>query len=66
MERIKLVSEKLKKTERIISGLLKISTVFECPDKFYGQEDSVGGWIKQIKKQKNLIFISVSDGTCSK
>lgn len=25
----------------------------------------MGGWIKNIKKQKNLIFISLSDGSCN-
>lgn len=65
MERIKLVAEKLNKTERILSGILKISSVFLNPQKYYGQEDCVGGWIKQIKKQKNLIFISITDGSCN-
>ena len=35
------------------------------PDQYYGQLDQVGGWIKNIKKQKNLIFISLSDGSCN-
>ena len=66
MERIKLVAEKLQKTERILSGILKISSVFLSPEKYYGTTDVVSGWIKQIKKQKNLIFISLSDGSCGK
>ncbi len=36
------------------------------PDQYYGKLDYVGGWIKNIKKQKNLIFIDLSDGSCNK
>ncbi len=46
MDRIKLVAEKLKKTERILSGILKISTVFDKPTEYYEKEDIVAGWIK--------------------
>ncbi len=46
MERIKLVAEKLNKTERILSGILKISSVFNDPKSYYGKEDTVAGWIK--------------------
>lgn len=46
MERIKLVAEKLKKTERILSGILKISSVFTQPEEYYGKVDTVAGWIK--------------------
>lgn len=46
MDRIKLLAEKLNKTERIISGILKISSVFDSPEKYYEKEDTVAGWIK--------------------
>lgn len=65
MERIKIVAEKLNKTERILSGVLKISSVFQNPDKYYDTIDTVAGWIKSIKKQKNMIFIDLTDGSCN-
>lgn len=36
MDCIKIVAEKLKKSERILSGLLRISHVLENPDQFIG------------------------------
>lgn len=65
MDCIKLVAEKLAKSERILSGLLRIQYVMDNPEQYYGKLDNVGGWIKNIKKQKNLIFISLSDGSCN-
>lgn len=65
MDCIKLVAEKLAKSERILSGLLRIQYVMDNPEQYYGKLDHVGGWIKNIKKQKNLIFISLSDGSCN-
>lgn len=49
MEKIKIVAQKLKKAERILSGILRISHVLENPDNYYDKVDTVGGWIKTIK-----------------
>lgn len=66
MEKIKIVAQKLQKAERIMSGLLRISHVLENPDDYYDKVDTIGGWIKSIKNQKKLLFISLSDGSCNR
>ncbi len=67
MEKLKIVAKKLPKVERIISGLLRVSSILETPEKYYDKIDSVGGWVKNIRKQNNdkLLFISLSDGSCN-
>lgn len=66
MEKTKIVAKTLIKAQRTLSGLLRIQHVFDYPEEFYDKIDTVGGWIKSIKAQKKLIFISLSDGSCAR
>lgn len=67
MEKILNKAKKMKKAERILSGLLRVSEVLENPTNYFDKVDSVGGWISSIRKQNNdtLLFISLSDGSCN-
>ena len=67
MDKIKVVAEKLKKTERLLSGLLRIQSILTTPDSYYDKVESVGGWVKQMRCQNNdkLIFLDLSDGSCA-
>ena len=66
MEKIKVVAKKLQKSERILSGLLRIQNVLQTPEKYFDKVDTVGGWLKSSRKQNNdkLVFWSISDGSC--
>jgi len=68
MEEFGVIAKKLFKTERILSGLLRIDSILQNPEKFYEKVDSVGGWIRNIRFQNNnkLAFIELSDGSCNK
>lgn len=67
MEKSLLIAKKLPKAERILSGLLRVQSILEDPKKYYGKIDSVGGWIKSIRKLENdtLLFVNISDGSCN-
>jgi asparaginyl-tRNA synthetase len=68
MEKIGIVAQKLNKTERLLSGLLRINSVLSNPDKYFDKVDAVGGWIKNFRLQNNdkLAFVELSDGSCNK
>lgn len=68
MEKAKLVAEKLKKVPRILSGLLRVQSVLDDPKSYFGKTDSVGGWIKSVRRleKDTLLFINVSDGSCNR
>ena len=68
MEKVGVVAKKLQKTERLLSGLVRISAILADPEKYIGQVDTVGGWIKNLRLQNNdkLAFVELSDGSCTK
>lgn len=43
---------------------IEISSLFASPEKYSGQEITVAGWVKSIRDQKSLAFISLGDGSC--
>ena len=68
MEKLGIVAKKLNKAERLLSGQLRISAVLADPDKYIGQVDTVGGWVKNLRLQNNdkLAFVELSDGSSTK
>jgi asparaginyl-tRNA synthetase len=68
MEKIGVVAKKLNKTERLLSGLLRVSSILANPDAYFDKVDAVGGWIKNFRLQNNdkLAFVELSDGSCNK
>ena len=45
---------------------MEIKKIYEQVNEFLGKEVSVKGWIRQHRKQKEIGFIELSDGTCFK
>ena len=43
--------------------LTDIRELYACPDKFIGQEITVGGWIRSLRDSKAFGFIVLNDGT---
>jgi asparaginyl-tRNA synthetase len=66
MDKIKVVAQKLPKAERLLSGLLRIQSILNTPEKYFDKVESVGGWVRNMRFQANdtLIFIELSDGSC--
>ncbi len=44
--------------------LIDIRELYACPDKFIGQEITVGGWVRSLRDSKSFGFIVLNDGTC--
>ena len=44
--------------------LIDIRELYACPDKFIGQEITVGGWVRSLRDSKAFGFIVLNDGTC--
>lgn len=67
MEKLNIVAKTLKKHDRLLSGLLRVSSVLTNPEKYYDTVDSIGGWIKTARaaNKGKLLFIALSDGSCS-
>lgn len=65
MEKFGVIAKKLNTSERMISGMLRVVSILNNPDKYYDQVEYVGGWVKTLRKQNNdqLIFIALSDGS---
>lgn len=65
MDKIKVVAQKLPKAERLLSGLLRIQSILQTPEKYFDKVESLGGWVKNMRLQANdtLIFIELSDGS---
>ena len=57
------MAKKLPVIERHISGLLRVNALLSNPEKYVGQVEEVGGWIKKIRPQKTLVFIDLNDGS---
>ena len=60
--------KKLKTSERMMSGLLRVVSVLGSPEKYYDKTEIVGGWVKNIRTGKNstILFVELSDGSCQK
>lgn len=43
--------------------LTDIRELYSCPDKFIGQEITVGGWVRSLRDSKAFGFIVLNDGT---
>ncbi len=43
--------------------LTDIRELYTCPDKFIGQEITVGGWVRSLRDSKTFGFIVLNDGT---
>ena len=43
--------------------LTDIRELYACPDKYIGQEITVGGWIRSLRDSKAFGFIVLNDGT---
>lgn len=65
---IKPTVKKLQTVDRMMSGLLRIVTVLNNPERFYDKTETVGGWVKNLRTGKNstIIFVELSDGSCQK
>lgn len=49
------------------SGIIRIKALFATPEEYKGKTEVVGGWAKTVRKQgKNLVFVALSDGSCSR
>ena len=44
--------------------LIDIKDLYACPDKYIGQEITVGGWVRSLRDSKAFGFIVLNDGTC--
>ena len=68
MDKLGVHAKKLLKSDRILSGLLRIESILEKPDNYYDKIDEVGGWVKNLRMQNNnkLIFVELSDGSTTK
>ncbi len=44
--------------------LTDIKELYACPEKFIGQEITVGGWVRSLRDSKTFGFIVLNDGTC--
>ena len=43
--------------------LTDIRELYACPDKYIGQEVTVGGWVRSLRDSKAFGFIVLNDGT---
>ena len=62
-KKFSVMAKKLPVIERHISGLLRVNALLSNPEKYVGQVEEVGGWIKKIRPQKTLVFIDLNDGS---
>ena len=44
--------------------LTDIRALFAAPEKYIGQEITVGGWVRNLRDSKSFGFIVLNDGTC--
>ena len=44
--------------------LIDIKDLYACPEKYIGQEITVGGWVRSLRDSKAFGFIVLNDGTC--
>ena len=44
--------------------LVDIKDLYACPEKYIGQEITVGGWVRSLRDSKTFGFIVLNDGTC--
>lgn len=44
--------------------LTDIKDLYACPDKYIGQEITIGGWVRSLRDSKAFGFIVLNDGTC--
>ena len=44
--------------------LIDIKDLYACPEKYIGQEITVGGWVRSLRDSKTFGFIVLNDGTC--
>ena len=60
--------KKLKTADRMMSGLLRVTTILNSPDRFFDKTEMVGGWIKNVRTGKNstILFVELADGSCQK
>lgn len=60
--------KKLKTADRMMSGLLRVTTILKEPERFYDKTEMVGGWIKNVRTGKNstILFVELADGSCQK
>ena len=60
--------KKLQTVERMMSGLLRITSVLNNPENYFDKTETVGGWIKNFRTGNNskMIFIELTDGSCQK
>ena len=50
--------------ERLLSGVLRIKPILLDPSKYFDKQEIVGGWARTVRKQNNLIFVELNDGSC--
>ena len=43
--------------------LIDIKDLYACPEKYIGQEITVGGWVRSLRDSKTFGFIVLNDGT---
>ena len=55
---------KLPIQERLLSGILRIKPILLDPTKYFDKVETVGGWARTVRKQGNLVFVEISDGSC--
>ena len=55
---------KLPCQERLLSGILRIKPILLNPTHYFDKVETVGGWARTVRKQNNLIFVELSDGSC--
>jgi asparaginyl-tRNA synthetase len=48
-----------------VNGILRIEAILSSASSFIDQRGTVAGWAKTVRKQANLIFVELSDGSSS-
>ena len=43
---------------------IRVARIWQSYEELIGQKIRVGGWSKNVRKQANLVFISLNDGSC--
>ena len=43
---------------------IRVARIWQSYEEIIGQKIKVGGWSKNVRKQANLVFISLNDGSC--
>lgn len=57
---------KLPVQQRIPSGLLRVNALLQNQEYFTDKVETFGGWARTVRKQgQNLVFITLSDGSCN-